>query len=141
MESASTLFEQFVPTKSSLSERTELIKILYELYRIQPERTREENKKRYIEYLRLHHPEVLRKNGFSKERYNSYKSEFRKAKLSFDKKLIIPLTARYFAIKLSVFTGQEGIETLQYMISVSRDIGHRNGNIAAYILGSIKTRE
>lgn len=142
MESASSLFLDYsVKTETSRSPRNALLKVLYSLYVSQPEETKKENRRRYHEYVRLHHSEVCRKIGFSKERYNNFKSEFKSAKLPALEKFIPIFSEKYFAIKMAHIKGDEGLETLSYMISIARDKLNREENVASYILGSIKIKE
>lgn len=142
MESVGNLFISYTDTVQEKSKikslRTFLIKELYELYISQPERTQKENRLRYKSWMIQHHPQATKRIGFSKQAYDSYKSEFKKAKLLPLERYIPTFSDKFFAIKMAHLKGEEGIETLQYMISVAKDIGHRDGNVAAYILGSIK---
>lgn len=145
MESASKLFGIYtdkIQEKDKIkSIRTSLIKQLYELYTSQPEKRQKENSLRYKKWMAATHPECVRKAGFSLERYNSHKTDFKKEKLPPLERYIPTFSDKFFAIKMSHLKGQEGIETLQYMISVAKDIYHREGNVASYILGSIKVKE
>lgn len=145
MQDAKSLFANFsvenMPIEKSRSPRNALLKEIYSLYVSQPEKTKEENRKRYHQWVRVHHPEVCRKVGFSKKLYDSHKAEFKSAKLLPLERYMTTFSERFFAIKMSLFKGEEGRETLQYMISVAKDKFNRKENVAAYILGSIKTKE
>jgi hypothetical protein len=146
MESVSELFKDsivFAPRRAgrNTSIRNDLLKQLYALYTSQPEETKKENRRRYHNWVRVHYPEVCRKIGFSQKLYDSHKAEFRKAKLLPLERYIPTFSEKFFAIKMCFFKGEEGNDTLRYMISVARDKLHRNENVAAYILGSIKVKE
>lgn len=142
MEPAGNLFANFdieiIGTETSRNSRNSLIKKLYELYLSQPAETKKENQRRYHDWVRIRHPEVCKKHGFSKERYGSYKGEFKKSRLPPLERYIPTFSVRFFAIRMSHLKGDEGRETLEYMISVATDILNRKGNVASYILGSIK---
>ncbi len=133
MESIATISFDFQPV-TARSQRTALIQELYSLYTSQPDENKKENRKRYYAWVRLNHPNVCKKAGFSKERYDSFKPEFKKAKLPKEQKFVTYLSPSFFAIKLSHIP----TEDLHYLISRARDVSHRKGCVAAMILGSIK---
>lgn len=130
-----------MPVEKSRSPRNELLKQLYKLYVSQPEQTKKENSLRYKSWMTLNHPDCVRKAGFSLERYNSHKSSFKKSKVPPLERYIPIFSEKFFAIKMAHLKGEDGLETLRHMISVARDIKNRDGNVAQYILGSIKVVE
>lgn len=142
MESAGHLFMEFsIPfesTPSKKSVRGELLGQLYELYTCQPEETIKENRKRYHAWVRIKYPLDCVKSTFSKIQYNSHKTEFKKEKLPYEECYIPTLSLKYFCIKMAHIKGDEGNDTFRYMVSIAKDIRNRKGNVAKYILGSIK---
>lgn len=137
MEFAGELFSTIVyeaPVEKPRSKRADLLKQLYELYTSQPEENRKENRKRYHQWVRLHYPAVCRKAGFSKEKYDSYKPEFRTAKLPKELKFVSYLSEKVFAIKLS----HCDLDGLEILISKARDAKWRNYCVAKTIMGAIK---
>lgn len=128
----------FTPVESAKSKRNALLKELYSLYISQPEINRKENRKRYHEYMREKHPEFVKKAGFNKAKYDSFKDEFRKAKLPKEKKCVSYITEERFWPRFTHLKGEEGTRALNHMISVSRDKLHRGELVAKYILGSVK---
>ena len=139
MEAISVQLPVFIKVRND--QRLDCIKQLYALYLSQPEETRKENRKRYHQWVRLHYPEVCRKNGFSKEKYDSYKDEFRTAKLPKELRYLKPLNEKLFALRFSHLKGEDGIDTMRYMISVAKEKLHRGEKVGAYILGSLKVVE
>ncbi len=130
----------FQPTVEAKSSRNELLAQLYQLYVSQPELTRKENRSRYHEYVRVHHPEVCKKSGFDKRRYDTFKEEFKKAKLTIDKKFLGYVKENSFGWwgKFSHLKGEDGNRALEHMISVAKDKVWRKENVAMYIMGSVK---
>lgn len=129
----------FTCTKENLhSYRAALLKELYVLYTSQPDINQKENRTRYHAFVRVHDPRVCQKAGFSKAKYDKYKSLFKKAKLPQNEKYLIYIPENKFWYKFIHLKGDEGNDALRYMIAVAKDKLHRNENVAKYILGSIK---
>ncbi len=109
-----------VPVEQARSNRDALLNQLYALYISQPELNKKENRRRYHQWVRVHHPEVCRKVGFSKVLYDSYKPAFKKARLPQDKKFLgmIPNTDYRWYSRV----GRVKTQDLPKMISEARDI-------------------
>jgi len=90
------------------------------------------NKKRCYAYLRLHHPETLK----NKESYTNGKELFRKAKLPEHQKYLTPYAEDSYQW-YKRFNKSKQVD-IREMISNARSIGHRKGNVIAYILSAGK---
>ena len=113
--------------------RQELLRVLYELYLKHADKElRIRNKKRYNYYIRVHHPTALSKESD----YNSFKNEFRNAKLPDHKKYLSPIKSSNY-LWWGRFTHLKE-DALRHMVSVARSIEHRKGNVSGYIFGSVK---
>ncbi len=134
MQSISTISFDF-PTETARSNRNALLKELYEQYTSQPEVRQKENRKRYYAFLRLNHRDILRKDKLTEELWNHYKSEFRKSKLPSDQKYIEVIAEKNFWY----FFSHIPTEDLNFIISCAKDVGHRGGNVASFIMGSRKS--
>lgn len=145
MESIANISFDF-KKETARSNRSALLKELYQLYISQPDEKRKENIRRYHEWVRLHYPSVVKKAGFSKERYAQYKDEFKSAKLPKEQKFL-----KYFKETdygwWSRFSHLKN-DDLEFMVSRAKDILNRYERaskedkgkylVAAYILGSVK---
>ncbi len=130
-----------IPTVTHRSERAFLLHELYNLYTIST--NKDENRKRYYAYLRLHHPNILKKTTFNKEWWDTYKQEFRDSKLPKEQKYLDAIKENDFRWwgRFSHLKGDEGNSALRYMISVARDKVNRDGGASAYIMGSCLSTE
>lgn len=140
VKSAGELFAELIP-KTALPEkkqnvRKELLNELYTLYLNHANKElRIRNRKRYNYYIRLHHPTALSKESD----YNSFKDEFRNAKLDAHKKYLSPIKSSDYRW-WGKFTHLKE-DALRHMISVARSMEHRKGNVSSYILGATKAVE
>jgi len=124
------------PVEPTRSQRNALLKELYALYTSQPETNKKENRKRYYQYCRLHHPAVCRKANFSKELYDQYKDEFREAILAPQERYLKAVSEKSHQWWGKFTHCKE--EELNYMISVAKDKLWRKECVAKYIMGSVK---
>ncbi len=123
------------PVETSRSKRSSLLKDLYQLYISQPDVQKKENLIRYRNYLRVHHPTVLRKSTFNRFDFEAFKEEFKKAKLPKDQKCITYVKESRFWY----FFSHIPTDDLPYIISVARDKIHRGECVSKYLLGSVKS--
>lgn len=143
MESISQ-YISIAPTITAKSNRNYLLKQLYQLYISQSEINKKENRKRYHEYMRSHHRDLCLKATFSKEKYDSIKPEFKKAKLPAQQKFLTYIKEDRFWYFFS-HCDTDGLEKL---ISESKDILHRYEManwedkekyvVSRHIMGSVK---
>lgn len=124
-----------VPVKKQ-NVRKELINELYQIYL--QECNKEyyvKNKKRFYAYCKRTHPDGLE----DRRVYESYKSEFRAAKLPEHQKYLKPIDSNDGAwwYRFSHLKGEEGNECLRVIISTAKEMKTLNkGNVISYILGS-----
>lgn len=118
------------------NSRNSALHELYELYISQPDENRKENRKRYHQWVRIHHPEVCKKAGFSKVAYDSFKPEFKTAKLPKEQKFLSYAKEDSFAWWGKFSHCSE--DDIRYMISRARDYYNRGFNVAMYIMGATK---
>jgi len=116
--------------------RQALLRELYALYLSYVNKDYQiKNRKRYYRYIRLHYPAALSE----KEKYNSYKQEFRTAKLPDHQKYLSPLKSDDYLWwgRFSHLKGEEGLEQLRTVISnVKEMIALEKKNVDVYILSS-----
>lgn len=76
----------------------------------------------------------------SAEKYNNFKSEFKKTKLPDAQRFLEYIKADDFRWwgKFTHLKGEEGNDVLRYMVSVSKDKLLRGECVASYIFGSLK---
>lgn len=135
MESIATI--QFVfPTEQVEQKirRNDRGGLLNELYQIYATAQDEKNRINYYRYIRVRHPAALAK----KEEYYKFKYEYRKAILPEHVKYqnLIKKNSYVWWGRFSHLKGEDGLHCLQVMISETRDIINRKGNVISYILGA-----
>lgn len=125
---------EILPEKKE-NTRRELLAQLYNIYLNHVNKDYQiKNRKRYYRFVRLHYPTALSE----KEKYNSYKNEFRTAKLPDHQKYLSPIKSDDYLWwgRFSHLKGEDGLEQLRTVISECKDKEHRGEDVALYILGS-----
>ena len=107
-----------IPEKKQLSQRSLIIKELYELYILDETGRKKENWKRYVKWLK--------ENKIPNSKENQMK--FKKSK-----KFVKVLKINQFCYFLSHLKEKD----LFYLLSVAKDKMHRKENYGAFILGSL----
>ncbi len=137
MQSISAI-EFSIPKETAKNIRSAILNDLHAVYTEYAQDFSVKNKKRYFAYLKYKHPEVLKSGEFYK-----YKEEFKKAQLPDHQRFIEYIKKEDFRFwgRYSHLKGEEGNDSLRYMVSVARDKLHRKENVAQYVFGAVKDQQ